>query len=117
MHAHRRAAHVRPRMLGSGGNDPSYFYKHFSLVFRLGVLGDFDIHELEGPQLHHLDEGASYDHLTPHRGDTRSLRQYGLVHVWFYLTVIVVTLLMMNLLIGKLNWHGCASWSSIVLKL
>ena len=51
-------------------------------VFRLGVLGDFDL-----------------DDLLQNEADTMQI----VTHVWFYLTSLSLTVLMMNILIGILS--------------
>lgn len=62
-------------------------YSHILLTFRLGLMGDFDIHELEGEH-----------------ADSRMMRT--IVHVWFYLMCFIVSILMMvHMLYTSTNTH------------
>ena len=70
-------------VLGTADPEPSLGYSSLLATFRLGVLGDFDMSELEG-----TDEGGEL---------------YTYSHIWFYLASLLVTMLMMNILVGILG--------------
>ena len=70
-------------VLGTADLSPSLGYSSLLATFRLGVLGDFDLSELEG-----TDEGGEL---------------YTYSHIWFYLASLIVTMLMMNILVGILG--------------
>ena len=67
---------------------PNLFYASLLSTFRLGVMGDFDMFELEGE---------------PQDPDPSSNPLYNHVHTWFLLTSIVSAVMMMNLLVGILG--------------
>ena len=74
-HTHHRTALLAIELAGHLYRHISYgilvmaghLYRHVELAFRLLVLGDFNVHELEGPRVHNhdkYDDGTVYDHLT-----------------------------------------------------
>jgi hypothetical protein len=80
---------------------PSLPYAAFLPTFRLGVTGDYDMHELSGvdPVLVKEDEGI----WAPEDPDPLDDPLYWSVQVWFFGTGIVITILMMNILVGILG--------------
>ena len=86
-------------VLGTRGG-PSLPYAAFLPTFRLGVTGDYDMHELGGvdPVLVKEDEGV----WAPEDPDPLDDPLYWSVQVWFFGTGIVITILMMNILVGML---------------
>merc|ERR1719414_2335586 len=82
------AASVHAYFLLGVSSEPSPFYSSLLTVFRLGVLGDFDMAELEG-------RDAEED-LQPSATNVP-------VHILFYTVACVLTIAMMNLYIGVLS--------------
>jgi hypothetical protein len=91
-------------VIGTRDDGPSRFYAAFLPVFRLGVLGDFDMFELAGDDtvLVHAEDGiwAPED---PDYSDPRTNPAYYSIQIWFFLASVVITVLMMNLLVGILG--------------
>merc|ERR1719421_838811 len=78
---------------------PSPFYAAFLHVYRLAVLNDFDLWELEGQDtlFFRNDDGK----LEPEEPEMSSL--YWPVHMVFYAVTFVIGLFLMNILIGILG--------------
>ena len=78
-------------------------FTSFMLVFRLGILNDFDMGELEGssPALSaRLGHGSAFGVSFFESWDGASLR---LVQLWFLCASLILTVMMMNILIGILG--------------
>lgn len=79
---------------------PSPSYAAFLQVFRLGFLGDFDLLEFEGVDTTFVKVGDA-DIWEP--VDPPPNSAYAFTHTIFLITSMIITLLLMNLLIGVLG--------------
>jgi len=80
-------------------SDPSPFYAAFMQVFRLGVMGDFDLYELEGQDTVFVKESETI--WAPE--DPSPSEFYLGSHILFYLIACGVAIVLMNLMIGILG--------------
>jgi len=79
--------------------DPSPLYASFMPIVRLGIFGDFDLFELEGlDTVFEPSEEGQLEPLDPSPG-----KDYAAIHATFYVTGLVITILLMNLLVGVLG--------------
>ena len=76
---------------------PSPFYAAFLTAYRLAVLGDFDMFELEGLDTHFKGNGA--DEMWPEDPEMSSL--YEPVHAWFYVVTFAIGLFLFNILVSS----------------
>jgi hypothetical protein len=85
-------------------------YASFLTVFRLGMLGDFDMFELEGQDtVYAAGEDGTWEPQDP------ELQRIGIfVHLLFFVVSLVVTVAMLTLLTGILgsNYDSCLEASS-----
>ena len=97
-------------VIGAAGDDPSDMYSHILLTFRLGLMGDFNIHELDGEEMHTNANDAKtsgdHDNAQEKKSDADSRMMHAIVHVWFYLMCFIVSILMMvHMLYTSTNTH------------
>jgi len=74
-------------------------YAAFLYTYRLALLGDFDVFELEGEDPVYVPGEKGI--FAPQ--DPQPSTKYWIVHFWFYTASLGVTLLMTNLLVGILG--------------
>jgi len=81
-------------VLGTQQGPGNLLYAAFLPVYRLGVTGDYDMDELAGVDPPSVGED----------GPAPSENQmYTYIQIWFYVTSFLVTILMMNILVGILG--------------
>jgi len=80
--------------------EPFPLYASTMQIFRLGILGDFDMYDFEGqdPVMTHADGSMTWEPQDPEPSDV-----YVAVHTIFYATSISITIILMNLLVGVLG--------------
>eukprot|EP00931_Biecheleriopsis_adriatica_P060016 TRINITY_DN36015_c0_g1_i1.p1 TRINITY_DN36015_c0_g1~~TRINITY_DN36015_c0_g1_i1.p1 ORF type:complete len:597 (+),score=95.48 TRINITY_DN36015_c0_g1_i1:201-1793(+) len=93
------AANTHAYLILEPRSDPNPVYASFMQIFRLGVLGDFDLFEFEGlDPIFEVNSDSQLEPVDPEPGP-----DYVAVHMLFYTTSIGITILLMNLLIGVLG--------------
>lgn len=79
-------------------DSPTPLYAAVSLMLRLSLMGDFDLHQLEGVDTSYVDEQSVWEPQDP-----SPTEMFGPIHVLFYIVATGITLTLMNLLIGILG--------------
>ena len=84
-------------------SEPSPIYAAVLAIYRLGILGDFDIFHLEGsdPTMVPASDPSDLGSLAPE--DPEPSEDVVVVHLFFYITSLGMTVILMNLFIGVLG--------------
>mmetsp|Transcript_67737 Transcript_67737/g.201491 ORF Transcript_67737/g.201491 Transcript_67737/m.201491 type:complete len:794 (+) Transcript_67737:31-2412(+) len=74
------------------------FHGAFVIAYRLGVMGDFDLYEIEDNDPYWEATSLGLEEV-----DKPASEYYYMTHIWFYITSILVSLMMTNILTGILG--------------
>eukprot|EP00812_Abedinium_dasypus_P011228 NODE_479_length_1536_cov_297.737340.p2 GENE.NODE_479_length_1536_cov_297.737340~~NODE_479_length_1536_cov_297.737340.p2 ORF type:complete len:212 (+),score=44.92 NODE_479_length_1536_cov_297.737340:883-1518(+) len=79
-------------------NEPNYILAAILPIFRLAILGDFDLSGLEGADTVYIDTGGVLEPLDP-----APSRMYAAVLALSFIVAVVISVFLMNLFVGILS--------------